>query len=100
MKALEKFIAWTVLSLVAMLANGFVIMKLWAWFLTTTFGFEQIRIIEALGLMLLFRFLTYPGTLEKEKTETTTDYAGGKIAETILKALVILCIGWIIRLFI
>lgn len=46
-----------VLTAVVLLMDGFVMMKLWGWFLTPILNIKAISYIEAMGLVTLIRFV-------------------------------------------
>jgi hypothetical protein len=100
MKTLEKFIAWSVCASVSIFANGYVIMKIWGWFIVPVFQQPSLQFAESLGLMILTRFLTYSGVNKPAETKKTTDIIREQTLETVLKAGFILLISYIVSLFI
>lgn len=51
----------------AYILEGWVITKLWAWFVVTQFGIAQIGIAEAVGLSTLLTLVTHPMPTVKNK---------------------------------
>lgn len=75
--------------------NGFVLSKLWSWFVVTTFGMEPLTIVQALGVSIVIGFLTSKPVQDDDKNKTTTE----KIAKYIgimLAPWVTLFAGWIV----
>ena len=101
MEAFVKFVFGLIIGVVSAIIRGFVLMKLWAWFVVGTFVIvPQINIVEAIGLMYVFTFLNV-----KEK-----DFRIGKeprgfehyitlIFVTIVYSFFILFFSWIVTLF-
>ena len=56
-----KNIKFLIIQTLLMLYKGFVIVKLWNWFITPL-GIIQINLWHALGVMVLFKLLTYQYT--------------------------------------
>lgn len=91
------------------LIRGFVLAKLWLWFVVSTFNVDPLTIVQALGISFTFSYLM--GNLEKFKTNeekedkelTTTGVIVGKVIEgfvkSIVAAFVVLFLGWILTLF-
>lgn len=47
--------------------RGFVISKLWAWFVTSSFGIPSIGIAASIGISLLVSYLTYQYSHTEDK---------------------------------
>lgn len=78
--------------------KGFVIMKLWLWFIVPTFEANHLRIVEAIGIMLFVNYLrpkiskyTDPDNLWSELLKDT--------GYMIFQAGFALSIGWIVKNF-
>jgi hypothetical protein len=102
MQLFLQYIGYFVVFFVAILTRGFVLTKLWEWFMTSTFNFPLISIGQAIGLCCVIGFL-FPlqsvknkqKELEKESTEEKVQ----KILTPIGNSLGFLLLGYIIKLF-
>lgn len=95
----HKTTGWEVLALILLMPfevtwSGFVLTKLWAWFIVTTFNRAPLRIPQALGISLIVHFLTSSISDAREKRGT-----GEAIALSISMPLFALFFGWIYHLF-
>jgi len=83
--------------------NGWVLTKLWAWFMVPTFGLPELGIVPAIGLSMIIGYLTQHATSSKSSDEDKYKSSGQRIAEAIGKAIFVplfyLFIGWIVSLF-
>ena len=98
---MENFGKFTfiILSLILLpLLNGFIVSKLYLWFIVPTFNMEPLRIVEAIGLSLIVKYMT---TITKRSDSETTfkDLVQDNLFQVIM-ALLILTIAWIVNLFI
>jgi hypothetical protein len=75
------------LFLAAILARGFVLTVLWAWFAVPVFGLPILGIAPALGLTVLFNYLLN----HKKEGQSLFGIFGGALAA--------LSVGWVIHLF-
>jgi hypothetical protein len=57
MENFGKFMTVILLMIISPIISGFVIMKLWMWFIVPTFEVNPIRIVEAIGFMFLINFI-------------------------------------------
>jgi len=83
------------LTVYSYFANGFILSKLWSWFIVTTFGLEPLTIVQAIGVSMVVGFLTSHRASTNNKDKTTSD----TIAEVLIALLspwFTLLIGWII----
>jgi len=81
------------------LLNGFVLMTLWAWFVTPLFGLLPLSLIEAIGLGIIVSYLTHQYGATQEKFETAKEALAG-IFKMILHPIITLAFAWVIQLFI
>jgi len=65
---------------------GFVGMKLWQWFVATTFDLKPISLLQAAGVMLLIRLFTHENTEQKIK--------GEKMSEKVVYVVGLMLIPW------
>lgn len=82
--------------------NGFVIMKLWGWFIVLAFNARPLQMVEAIGLMLFVRFAENRLAVRRNEKEDRSFLAilQENIFMVIYFAAFALLFGWIINLFI
>jgi hypothetical protein len=69
MEKFGEFILSLLVSVISLIIGGFVIMKLWLWFIVPTFEMNPLKIPEAIGIILLFTFMT----IKKVKNQDTSE---------------------------
>jgi hypothetical protein len=82
--------------------NGWVLMKLWEWFIIPVFHLPMLTLPAAMGLSLVVHFLTYQhqstsdtkGTEEEEKKKRIRIFV-----QIFLRPLIVLGIGYVIHLY-
>ena len=99
MENFGKFMAIVLSIIVGPIIKGFVFSKLWLWFLAPTFQIQPLRVIEAIGIMLLLRFLTFKPNRKAKEGDFWEVYAT-YVVSTILISGSALLFGWIVTLFI
>jgi putative Mn2+ efflux pump MntP len=102
-KKLEAFVSCVVvimavpfLMVYGYFANGFVLSRLWEWFIVSVFDWPSLNIVQAIGVSIVVSFLTHQNIEQpKNKEQTTTD-----IVVKILVALgtpwLTMLVGWIV----
>lgn len=70
MKALGYFTATILAITYGAVLNGYVISKLWLWFIVSNFQLKPISMVNALGIALLVRYLTYDYTTKRDDEKT------------------------------
>ena len=96
MKNFKKFITVLLGIIVSYLVNGFVLLKLWEWFIVTTFKVQPLNLVQAIGIVILINFLF----IKKEKSpDNFWKEFKERVAFLIVTAVFILFIGWIVTLF-
>ena len=93
MEAFLKFIGTLGFVFLSAILQGFVLVKLWGWFVVPQFGLAALSIPVALGLTLIISYLTshYHGEDRRETSE--------KFGAAISKPLFALFIGWVYTFF-
>lgn len=88
-----------ILAVIGYMANGFMLMILWSWFVVPLFGLPQLSIPYALGLALLSRSLL---ELERDNSEerSTSELWLELFSVALLRPGVTLLLGWIFQSFI
>jgi hypothetical protein len=83
------------LTVYSYFVNGFVLSKLWSWFIVTTFGLDPLNIVQAIGLTIVVGFLTVRTNWNTDKDKTTAE----KISQFVIALVapfVTLLVGWIV----
>ena len=89
-----KFLGAITAIVILTLLRGLVIVKLWAWFLVTTFALPVLNIPQAIGVGLVMSFLTIHEHPEPDETGV-----GYVIMRGCAYSLLSLFMGWIVHLF-
>lgn len=87
-------LAALLISPLTVVLNGFVLCKLWLWFVVPQFHLAPLTIPVALGISVLVGMLTHQQTPRDKTSGVWTS-----IAFAILLPLFTLSVGWVIRLF-
>ena len=89
----------TVLAMiVGPIIKGFVFSKLWLWFLVPTFQIQPLRVVEAIGIMLLFGFISVKINRKVKEDDFWEVYTFYVVSTIIISSFALLS-GWIIKLF-
>jgi len=94
-------LAIPVIIVVSAIANGFVLTKLWSWFIVPVFELPALSLVPAIGLGMVIGFLTYQYTNSDSKKEDKS-LVEALIASTltaIFRPAMVLLFGWIVQLF-
>lgn len=83
-------------------ANGFVLSKLWEWFVAPTFELPLLSIPVAMGISVVVAMLTYQSSKSDKKSESKSlnEAVIELILEVTLKPATTLLVGWIIYQFV
>ena len=97
MEKFGKFMTLVLIMILSQIMFGFVFSKLWAWFIVPVFDAPALRLVEAIGIMLLLGFLTakMPKDEEKDFWKDLTK----KVIFSVSVCIIALLFGWIITLF-
>lgn len=93
MKLLELLFV-TALGFVALAWKGFVLSKLWLWFIASTFALPSISIMQAVGLNLVVGALTFNIKTHKEAGEPYDKYF--PVVVGFVAPAMFLLVGWIV----
>ena len=100
MKIIGNIVATLVALVLGTIIGGFVLSKLWVWFMVPIFDLNPLRIVEAIGLTFIVGYMT------KNPIETNETLEGPFLKElliaflqTLITAGGFLFIGWLIHLF-
>lgn len=90
-----KLIVLLALAPVSAIWYGFTFSVMWGWFVVPTFHVDPLRIPYAIGLAYTIQFLTHQTEREGNEPETHT-----VLVMAVVKPLVLLTAGWIVKLFV
>ena len=71
MENFGKFIAILLTMVINPIIRGYVFISLWSWFIVTTFDLNPLRLVEGIGLMFVFGYLTIKLNTDEEKKDTS-----------------------------
>jgi hypothetical protein len=81
------------------LLRGFVLVQLWSWFIVPVFELKPLRIVYAIGIMLIITYVM-PNRNRRETRDNELSQAMRDIFGTILMAVLTLSFGWIVSRFV
>ncbi|WP_319228437.1 hypothetical protein [Draconibacterium orientale] len=101
MKRFNEVSMVCILLVFASVVNGFVVMKLWGWFIVPAFEIRPLHMVEAIGIMLFVRFAENRLAVRKKENEDRSFLVilQENIFLVIFFGAFTLLIGWIISLF-
>ena len=102
MKTYAKILTLILNSAFLVIIKGFVISKLWLWFIVSTFNTHELRIVESIGIMILFNFMTnnLDPSEKKYKEKNIWLVIAKSTGIVFISSAVLLSIAWVIHLFI
>jgi hypothetical protein len=95
----KVFLASAVI-LIGALVGGFVVSTLWAWFVVPTFGIQPISIAQAIGLALVISAFKETKQDDADKYKTFFEKVAYIAIASIMSAVILLAMGWVVKLFI
>lgn len=98
MENFGKFMAIVLGMIISPIISGFVIMKLWAWFVVPIFEQNPLRVVEAIGLMFLINFVRLKRDKGADADEFWSEF-GANLIFVILSSGFALLSGWIVQSF-
>ena len=96
MENFGKFMAILFIFFISIIFSGFVLTKLWMWFITPIFYFYPINIIQAIGLLVTINFFK-TRKYEKFKQDEWEEIKKS-FFNVIAKCSVALFLGWILQM--
>ncbi len=87
-----KLCLWALVIITKFLLDGFVIMKLWQWFIVYAFAVQPINLIQSIGLVLIWKYLL---SENKDGDKNFTE----QFIKTLLRFGITLGLGYLITLF-
>jgi hypothetical protein len=98
MKHLGNFFGVVVILLLTSLFNGFVLSKLWAWLIVTTFQVQSITLVQAIGISVLMNYMMLKRTRVKEENDGFWAEMTKDVSHAVLNGLFMLLFGYIVYL--
>lgn len=98
MENFGKFMTIVLAMIISPIVNGFVIMKLWAWFITPTFNIHELRLVEAIGLMFLVNYLLLKRDKDVNKDSFWEQFIANILYLFIMAGFALFS-GWIVSMF-
>lgn len=98
MENFGKIMTFILAMIISPVVSGFVVLKLWAWFIVPTFEAQPLRLVEAIGLMFLINYLKAKRDKEADKDKFWEQFATN-FAFGIIYAGFALLAGWVVSLF-
>jgi hypothetical protein len=98
MENFGKFITIMLAMLISPIINGFVIAKLWLWFIVPTFEANPLRIVEAIGLMFLINYIKAKRSKKTDNYDFWEEFTGNMVFLILMSGFSLL-IGWITQMF-
>jgi hypothetical protein len=93
------YITTTILLLVFVtVLRGFVLAKLWAWFICSTFGLHPLTLPQAVGICGIIGYFSTKVDGKKDERKWT-EIMGQALGGSIGLACMCLLLGWITKLF-
>ena len=91
----EKFILILILIPINFMLGGYTSQMMWKWFISPTFGVQELSFLQAVGASLITRYwtLTLPKSSDSSEDSLVTQFIA------ILMSLIFLGYGYIIHLF-
>lgn len=92
------WVSWTiVILLVGTIWRGWVLCKLWEWFVVPTFHVDPLTLVQTIGLALLAFAIVRPADDPKEENKTLGERAVYITCKALLNPAFILLMGWIVK---
>ena len=98
MKQFGEIMFILITAFIAVIINAFILMKLWGWFIASTFSLDRLTLVQAIGLALIVNFLLAKYD-PKAKKENTMEQWMKRFTFIIIYASITLLIGWFVSLF-
>ena len=97
MKTIATIITVTMAIAATTVLRGYVIAKLWLWFIAATFGLPPLGIAQAAGLSLIVGFLTLPEIKKPGDADVATSAIWFQVRMAVLMPPFVLLVGWVIK---
>jgi hypothetical protein len=98
MEKFGKFMTIILAAILSPIINGFVLLKLWTWFIIPIFHLEPLTLVQSIGLVFICNFILYQRNPKEDKDEFWNTILE-LIITTLSAAITALLCGWIVSLF-
>jgi hypothetical protein len=98
MENFGKFMTIVLGMIISPIISGFVIVKLWAWFIVPTFEMNPLRIVEAIGIMFLINYSKAKLDKEADKDKFWEQFVANFIFSILMAGFALLS-GWVVQMF-
>lgn len=85
-------------SVVTSIWGGFVLTKLWIWFIVPVFHLPVLTLVPAIGLCFVASYLTHQYQ-QDSNDQSTGQKIGGVVAYGLMYPSIVLFMGWIVQMF-
>ena len=99
MENFGKFIAILLTMVINPIIRGYVFISLWGWFVVTTFNLNPLRLVEGIGLMFVFGYLTTKLNVDEKNDTSLVEKLLTHTISQIIYAVMILLFGYILVQF-
>lgn len=99
MENFGKFIAILLTMIINPIIRGYVFISLWGWFVVTTFNLNPLRLVEGIGLMFVFGYLTTKLNVDEKNDTSLVEKLLTHTISQIIYAGMILLFGYILVQF-
>ena len=99
MENFGKFIAILLTMIITPLIRGYVFISLWGWFIVTTFNLNPLRLVEGIGLMFVFSYLTAKLNTDEKNDSSLVEKLLTHTLTQIFYAGIVLLFGYILVQF-
>lgn len=98
METFGKVCFTLITMIITTLIGGFVFQTLWSWFIVPTFAMPQLTLIQAIGTSCFINYLK-TNLSKKNDDEFSMEFVLKALVMSVVMALFVLLLGWIITLF-
>ena len=98
METFGKVCFTLITMIITALIGGFVFQTLWGWFIVPTFAMPQLTLIQAIGTSFFISYLKM-NLGKKNDDEFSIEFVFKALVMSIVMALFVLGLGWVITLF-
>lgn len=77
--------------------HGWILSLLWKWFFVPIFALPELRLIEAIGIMIVIGFIRHRAVWSREEDRQAIALHG--VIDSLIAPFIFLAFGWIVRSF-
>ena len=81
------------------LLDGWVLQKLWGWFIVPVFGLPALSLAAAIGIGMTASYITHHSQVRPKETQEGKAAVASMLWELFFRPLVALGLGWVIQRF-